>query len=1059
MTNVAGTIQFYLGEAADDVTVIFDNGAVTNDLGASLAGANSFALGVHTNYAIVVKKIGSGVVSQISVDATNNSFLGPRGIAVNRNPGSSYFGRIYVANANPGTGPAPGQASGRGIYVLNADTSDCLGFGSAAQTPPGMTPGGSTTYGLFKCFVGTDNTLYVGNADTITFSVNPPGNAAVWAVDPNLTTALPLVQTNAILGTGVSMVSTPFATGSLAQGNLVIYCNLWGFSTNGSYVDLFNFNIDGGPVPYLQLPATNTDFGGLANNNVNGVAGDTYIAPDGKFFLSQDRGSAIGAGDVSLWVYAPDGQTYLWDSMSANGGVDPFSGTWGHAVSPDDKYVVCVNGNGNFEWAALTNGIPDISTVRTNATGLGGTSRAIAFDAADNVYVAGAGISRVRVYSLGLTATCITYNDMTGTNGTFSLAPLATAINVTTTNSVISQSTTYGNNTNSSFTITRTGDLTGNLTIPISLSGTALGGSGYPASITAGSTGASVVLVPGEASTNIVIKAVADSIARPSTTLTITIGPGSGYNLGGNTTVSINVINTSPDELLAFAGAPSMYKAFSNDYASITITRWGDTNINAGTITFNSSSLNFAGTAVEGTDFTPPTPSSVTFNPGDLTQTMTISPLVNGQLPIDTNNAPYTGNKTIIASTASGSGFSGSANTAVLALIDNATPPATYLYLDPLTNVDDSTNSVVTSVNDNMQTNAIDEFVDYGYDLFGNPRDPAVQGSGIQVPMPFPPNGAPTALRMTVNKSSANGQGAAAAVNLYLTNAFFSGNFAIRFNMNLVEGFNGNYTTEGALFGFNHTGQATNWWSGSAIRSGWGANNNETWESDGIWCWISTDDGVGGFANGPSDYVVLTGAGGALPNTGFLLPPLAATSKASMANTLKSTVFTVPQGPGLVANNSPDNTDPSQASSWADVELKQFNNVVTISIDKTPIGVFTNTTSFTNGYVMLGYQDPYDSVGGGDAAVYYSNLRAVRLTPPLISQLALNTQTSTYVFDFTSTDGDATTATFQVVGATSINGPYAVVTGATITQLGNGAFQASVPTSGAIHFYRIQQKM
>jgi hypothetical protein len=160
-----------------------------------------------------------------------------------------------------------------------------------------------------------------------------------------------------------------------------------------------------------------------------------------------------------------------------------------------------------------------------------------------------------------------------------------------------------------------------------------------------------------------------------------------------------------------------------------------------------------------------------------------------------------------------------------------------------------------------------------------------------------------------------------------------------------------------------------------------------------------------------------------------------------------------------VANNSPDNTDPSQASSWADVELKQFNNVVTISIDKTPIGVFTNTTSFTNGYVMLGYQDPYDSVGGGDAAVYYSNLRAVRLTPPLISQLALNTQTSTYVFDFTSTDGDATTATFQVVGATSINGPYAVVTGATITQLGNGAFQASVPTSGAIHFYRIQQKM
>jgi hypothetical protein len=103
----------------------------------------------------------------------------------------------------------------------------------------------------------------------------------------------------------------------------------------------------------------------------------------------------------------------------------------------------------------------------------------------------------------------------------------------------------------------------------------------------------------------------------------------------------------------------------------------------------------------------------------------------------------------------------------------------------------------------------------------------------------------------------------------------------------------------------------------------------------------------------------------------------------------------------------------------------------------------------------LGYEDPYDSVGGGDAAVYYSNLRAVQLTPPLITEKALSG--STYIFDFTSTDGDASASTFQVVGATSLNGPYTVVTGAAITQLGSGAYQATVPTSGAVHFYRIQQ--
>jgi len=366
-----------------------------------------------------------------------------------------------------------------------------------------------------------------------------------------------------------------------------------------------------------------------------------------------------------------------------------------------------------------------------------------------------------------------------------------------------------------------------------------------------------------------------------------------------------------------------------------------------------------------------------------------------------------------------------------------------------------------------MQTNAIDSSVVFGYDLYDDPLDPVfLEGFGT-TPLPFPPSGATNALRVTVNKlySEYNaeggfpvqGSGAAGGVNLFLTNAIFSGNYAVRFNMNLVEGGNSLYTTEGALIGFNHSGHSTNWWSGSAVLSGWGPNNNEAWQSDGIWCWISTDDGVAAFDNGPADYVVLTGNGGKLPNTGFGLPPLAADSKATFANNFKSSVFTVPQGPGLAANESPDQADDSLVddSSWSDVELKQFNNVVTISIDKIAIGVFTNTTAFTNGYVMLGYEDPYSSVGDGDAAVYYSNLRVVRLTPPLISETGLNA--GTYVFDFTSTDGDASASSFQVVGATSLNGPYTVVAGATITQLGSGAYQASVPTSGPIHFYRIQQ--
>ncbi|MGH7978660.1 MAG: hypothetical protein ACREE6_04750, partial [Limisphaerales bacterium] len=703
-----------------------------------------------------------------------------------------------------------------------------------------------------------------------------------------------------------------------------------------------------------------------------------------------------------------------------------------------------------------------------NVTGLGGTTRALAFDAADNIYVASGGIDRLRVYSLGLTATCTTYNDATGTNGTFALAPLPTSLSVTTTNSLISQPNSYGNPTASSFSIVRTGNLTGTLTVPISYSGSALGTSEYPASITAGSTGANVVLVPGEAATNITIQAVADSIARPSTAVTITIGPGAGYNLTLPGSASINVVNTAPDQLIASTGIPSMYKAFSNDYCSLIITRWGDTNTGAGTVTFNSSSVSFSGTAIEGTDFTPPTPGSVAFNPGDLTETNYIYPLVDGALPVDGTNLPYTGNKVIVATITSGSGYAGSTNQAVLTLIDNANPPATYLYDDPLSDASDSNNWEITSANDNMQTNAIDSSVEFGYDLYDDPLDPILlTGQGPGTPIPFPPSGATNALRLSVNKlygeynpaynPTGNGQGAAGAVNAFLTNGFFSGNYAVRFQMNLVEGNNSLFTTEGALFGFNHSGHSTNWWAGSTVLSGWGPHNNEAWASDGIWCWVSVDGAVAGFGGGPADYIVLTGNGYKLPNSGFALPPLAADSRLSLANNFKASVFTSSGEPGLAANGSPDNS--INDSSWADVELKQYNNIVTISIDKTVIGTFSNPTVFTNGYVMLGYEDPYDSVGAGDAGVYYSNLRVVRLAPPLISETAYNARAATYVFDFTSTDGDATPATFQVVGSSSVNGPYTVIPGATITQLSNGAFQATVPVNGATEFYQIQQTL
>ena len=78
---------------------------------------------------------------------------------------------------------------------------------------------------------------------------------------------------------------------------------------------------------------------------------------------------------------------------------------------------------------ALTNGVPDISTLTTNspAPTSGITCWASTWDAADNIYVTSTSSGYLRVFSLGMTTTCITSNDLTFTNGGFSINAVSAA--------------------------------------------------------------------------------------------------------------------------------------------------------------------------------------------------------------------------------------------------------------------------------------------------------------------------------------------------------------------------------------------------------------------------------------------------------------------------------------------------------------------------------------------------------------------------------------------------------------------------------------------------------
>jgi hypothetical protein len=147
-TNVTGSaltnvnISYILNEPATNVIITINSGAatvrtinLTNPSPGTLRGTNLVAWdGKDTNgvtvgngnytLSITAKTDGYEDWTQISDDANLGNYVWEgRGIAVNKNPASPYYGRVFVANshAGPNEGFRPGDTVG--ILKLNADGS------------------------------------------------------------------------------------------------------------------------------------------------------------------------------------------------------------------------------------------------------------------------------------------------------------------------------------------------------------------------------------------------------------------------------------------------------------------------------------------------------------------------------------------------------------------------------------------------------------------------------------------------------------------------------------------------------------------------------------------------------------------------------------------------------------------------------------------------------------------------------------------------------------------------------------------------------------------------
>lgn len=321
----------------------------------------------------------------------------------------------------------------------------------------------------------------------------------------------------------------------------------------------------------------------------------------------------------------------------------------------------------------------------------------------------------------------------------------------------------------------------------------------------------------------------------------------------------------------------------------------------------------------------------------------------NSSLTLTNANTAIAGNYSVVVTNAAGS------ITSRVAVVRVKTTDFPLLFTD---NFDTS-----SSAHWNVFWGAANAIPDYTADFAHDYSLTPYTFNGVTAlipPAPNSPDGSTRAVKLTVNSDAI---GAIAAVNLYPKNFSVSGNFALKFDMwiNYPGNAGGTGTgvagsTQHGIFGINHLGTNANWAAPTANAS------------DGLWFATA---GEGGDSRDYRAYVgnlvgtqieLLTPATSGLIGTNH--------TQAAFQTLFPATRFETVGAPG---------------KNWVEVEIRYTNNIVVWLMDGTVIAQRTNTTTFTNGTIMLGMMDVFASIAAParDAFGLFDNVRVENLAPDI----------------------------------------------------------------------------
>jgi hypothetical protein len=959
------TVTFVLNQDAQGLVVLRNGGNPVYP--GTTAGTLSFDMTGYTSYQIIVTGNTAKAWSQYVPDGTDRNFEYAFGVAINKNPASTNFGKVYVSQSRDGTTGA-GRFTKSGVYVVRADGL-ALGFVTGGVD---WTAAGNSS--PFKSTIGPDNHLYVSDfSNDRAYEFNDDLSVATRVIDDSNKTDVGLQSSQ--------YVESLWVEGTQAGGDRVIY------TVDSNYYD----NARKGLIRY-DLGANAAATPGDTGTQVIGPGYYTFYPRDvardssGNWYLNQYRAAAGQAPAISRF----DGSlplpinTAVWETANT------YTYTYGLGLNEAGGTVAVGSASDGTVWFF------DMATgAFVESFDAGSAIRDQAFDVAGNMVTVDNVTEYARFWSPGGYTVATTRSD-----GTFALTRLSVAnVSVTATTDTTSMDLSQPPGV---FTLTRTGDTGVALPVGYTLTGTATNGVQYQL------LSGTVTFPAGSSSATVQVAAKPFSPAGPTRSVILSINTSNNYSPAAPLSATVWIVDTNKPSIHIAIRDTQFYER-TNDLARFTLTRWGDTNVYLSQV-----NVTYGGTATEGTHFYGD--ASATMSYGDQTKDVLVHAIQDGVL-----TGPLTVTATV-AATGDGTYVVGTpATSAAVTRVDAEDPPETVVWAD---NLRTDTSASWTQFFATTNGAPYDAIVTWAYDY-----------SQLLIP-PAPHSGTDThGLSMTVNKNDS--VLAAAALNFYPNGKSFSGNYAFRSDMFLIQNDTAS-TTEYALFGINHSGTKTNWFRNST--AGFAGVDPVGWNFDGIFYDVESDGSALG------DYV-----GYSSPTTANHNPTPITPGRS--ASTLTGIFKTPPWTPGAGTGGAAANVSGSTTPIWADVEIAQINGVIYWSINHTLIFACTNTTGYTSGNVMLGYEDGYDSIGYSGGSVIYANARVISLEGPRITNFVLNSGNAEITFAANASD---VAGQFVLQSANAVTGAYAD-TSSTITSLGGGVFKAVKAAGASPTFYRIRR--